>query len=406
MALRFEKAILDNQLTIIGEINDAAHTAAGGFFVKTGSRDETPELMGVSHFLEHMMFKGTDRRTAAQVNIEFDQIGASYNASTSQENTCFFAHVLPEYTSQAIDLLSDILRPALRTDDFEMEKQVILEEIGMYADQPFWVAYEQAMEQFFSDHTLAYRILGTQQTIGDLTADQMRDYFEHWYSPDNMVVVLAGNVDFDACVKQIDKACGHWPTTGARREYVQPKHATGQLDRREAKFNRQYLLVLCPGPARQDDQRHAAMVLANMLGDSDGSRLYWKLVDPGLADEADLIFHPFDQSGSFMAYASCSPDRADETESAMVQVLDNAAADISDAELARSRNKIATSVMLQNELPLGRMLGLGADWLYSGEYRPLEKQLADIESVDRQAVEQLIEQWSFQPRTVVRLGPE
>jgi predicted Zn-dependent peptidase len=177
MSIRFNQTTLDNGLTIIAEPDDAAHTAAVGFHVKTGARDEPAELMGVSHFLEHMMFKGTARRTAADVNRDFDRIGASYNASTSHEVTTYHAHILPEYMPEAIDLLSDMLRPALRVEDFTTEKQVILEEIGMYADRPFWVVYEQALERFYGLHPLSFRVLGTVESITALTRDQMQNYF-------------------------------------------------------------------------------------------------------------------------------------------------------------------------------------------------------------------------------------
>ena len=165
MSIEFKQTKLENGLTIIAEINPDAHTAAVGYLVNTGARDETPTLMGVSHFLEHMMFKGTERRTADDVNREFDEMGANYNAFTSHEMTFYFAHVLPEYTSRAIDLLGDIMRPSLRDDDFNMEKNVIIEEIGMYDDRPHWRLQDQLLEDHFGSHTLGFRVLGTPETV-------------------------------------------------------------------------------------------------------------------------------------------------------------------------------------------------------------------------------------------------
>src|SRR5580658_8321390 len=133
--MSFHKHVLPNGLTIIGEISPSARSVAAGFFVKTGSRDEASPESGVSHFLEHMVFKGTPRRTALEVNYDFDKIGASYNAFTSEENTVFYAAILPEYLAQAVDILADILRPSLREEDFEMEKKVIIEEIKMYRSE-------------------------------------------------------------------------------------------------------------------------------------------------------------------------------------------------------------------------------------------------------------------------------
>src|SRR3954462_3100420 len=148
----FQMTRLPNGLTILGETSPSARSVALGFFVRTGARDETPEVPGVTHFLEPLVFKGTPRRTAAEVNKDFDRIGADYNAFTSEENTVFHAAVLPEYLPQAVDILADILRPSLRQEDFDMEKQVIIEEINMYEDQPMWSAYDHAKRLFFAQH--------------------------------------------------------------------------------------------------------------------------------------------------------------------------------------------------------------------------------------------------------------
>ncbi|MEZ5949467.1 MAG: pitrilysin family protein [Planctomycetaceae bacterium] len=150
--MKFEQMTLDNGLTLIGEINPNVQSMAFGFFVRTGSRDETPEVSGVSHFLEHMVFKGTARNSPMDVNRIFDEVGAQYNASTSEEITLFYASILPEYLPRTFELVADILYPSLRDDDFEMEKKVILEEIGMYEDMPAFSAYEKLMELHFQGH--------------------------------------------------------------------------------------------------------------------------------------------------------------------------------------------------------------------------------------------------------------
>src|SRR5215475_6402384 len=155
----FHSHTLPNGLQLIGETSPSARSVALGFFVRTGSRDETPDVCGVTHFLEHMVFKGTPRRTAFDVNRDFDRIGADYNAFTSEENTVFYATVLPEYLPPAVDVLADILRPSLRDDDFNMEKNVIIEEIGMYEDQPTFCAYDNAKRAFFGDHLLGNSVL-------------------------------------------------------------------------------------------------------------------------------------------------------------------------------------------------------------------------------------------------------
>src|ERR1700687_1200570 len=187
--MKYHTTTLPNHLALVGETNAAARSVAVVFFVKTGSRDETPEVSGVTHFLEHMVFKGTPHRSALEVNADFDRIGAQYNAFTSEENTVFYAAVLPEYLPPAFDILADILRPSLREEDFDMEKNVIIEEIGMDEDQPTWSASNLATPISFANHLLATSILGTPQSIRALKRDQMHTYFSRRYVPGNIAVV-------------------------------------------------------------------------------------------------------------------------------------------------------------------------------------------------------------------------
>src|SRR6266849_6520292 len=209
-AVSFHSHTLSNGLQIIGETSPSARSVALGFFVRTGARDEIGDVSGVTHFLEHMVFKGTPRRTALDVNRDFDRIGAHYNAFTSEENTVFYAAILPEYIPPAVDILADILRPSLRQDDFDMEKNVIIEEIGMYEDQPMWSAYDHAKRAYFADHTLGNSILGTPASIQALSRDQMHEYFERRYVAPNITVVAAGNFDWQHLLRLVEERCGAW----------------------------------------------------------------------------------------------------------------------------------------------------------------------------------------------------
>ena len=175
--IRYDHLTLDNGLNIVGEHNDGAQSMAAGYFVRTGARDETAGISGCSHFLEHMMFKGSAHRTADDVNREFDEIGAQYNAFTSEENTVYYGSVLPEYQRRVVDLLTDMMRPALRTDDFDVEKNVILEEIALYKDRPQFTVMDDARAAFYAGHPLGNSVLGTTESIQALQRDQMHDYF-------------------------------------------------------------------------------------------------------------------------------------------------------------------------------------------------------------------------------------
>src|SRR5262245_46466331 len=225
-----------------------------GFFVKTGARDEQSAVMGVSHFLEHMMFKGTAKRAAAQVDQDFDDIGAEHNAFTTSEMTAFWAHTLPEFLPQAGEILADILRPALRPADFDSEKSVILEEIAMYEDHPFWVLYERTMEEYYGANPLSHRVLGTTQSITDLKRDQMMEYFTQRYSADNTVVAMAGKLDFDAMTAQLAEACGNWNTTRAARDPRPVPRRSAEFTINSDAVTRHYLLMMSPAPSQQDER--------------------------------------------------------------------------------------------------------------------------------------------------------
>lgn len=405
MSTTLERTQLPNGLTVLAECNPKAHTSALGFFVQAGTRDEDRAVMGVSHFLEHMMFKGTARRSAADVNREFDDMGANYNAYTSHEATVYYAQVLPEFLPRTVDLLGDMLRPALRVEDFTVEKKVILEEIGMYEDRPNWRLNDRLMELHFAEHPMSFRVLGTAQTITDLDVEQMRAYFAHRYSPQRIIVAAAGKVDFDALVKDVQRIAGHWQATSARRAYTQPRITGGEESVVDPKLTRHYIEMLCAGPSAQDDQRFAASVLADVLGDDEGSRLYWALIDPGLADDADFSFGPMDQLGCFSASASCDPDRAAQVEALLLKTLDNYASSIDPLEIERSKNKIATALTLRSENPLGCMRSVGGQWLYRQSYLTLQEQLDRVLSVTPADIRTLLEKYTFQPRTLVRMGP-
>jgi predicted Zn-dependent peptidase len=404
--LTFKNAKLSNGLDVIAEENPFAHSTSIGFMVKTGSRDESAEISGVSHFLEHMMFKGTAKRNSEQVNHQFDAMGAKNNAFTSNEVTCYWASVLPEFTESTIELLSDMMRPALRVDDFDMEKKVILEEIALYLDRPSHVLFESIMSDHFEKHPMANSVLGTKESVGGLTQSQMKKYFDARYGPGNMVLAVAGKLDFDQIVAFANQYCGAWPTVNAPRAYPAADIRAKRKHIQDAKLKRHYMAGLCPGPSAQDDARYAALVLSDVMGDHEGSRLYWALVETGLADEADFSFYPHDQTGSFMIYASCDPERAKQVEEILLGELQKIVKDgLTDDEVARSKSKIESATVMQGELPLGRMRGIASRWIYNGEYRTLEEDLKILESINRRSLEDLARKYAFKPMTITTLGP-
>jgi predicted Zn-dependent peptidase len=403
----FHSHKLPNGLQIIGETSPSARSAALGFFVRTGARDETPDVCGVTHFLEHMVFKGTPHRTALDVNRDFDRIGADYNAFTSEENTVFHAAVLPEYLPQAVDILADILRPSLRDDDFNMEKKVIIEEIGMYEDQPMWSAYDHAKRVYFADHRLGNSILGTPQSITDLKRDQMHDYFRRRYVAPNITVVAAGHFDWPGFVALVERHCGGWESGPVGRECLRETPGSGQFEvMTREKVTQEHVILMSPGPSADSPLRHSADLLGMAVGDDSGSRLYWALVDPGLADSADCSFHEYEGTGSFYTSFSGEPEQAEANLGVVLEVLRGVQQEgITEEELNQARSKVLSRVVRSSERPKGRMVALGMNWTYQHQYRSVDDELRAYEEVTLKSVREVLERYPLDRVTTLALGP-
>ena len=405
MALTYENHTLANGLMIAAEHNPDAHSFAAGFFVKTGSRDETINVNGVSHFLEHMMFKGSEKYGWADVNRIFDEIGARYNAFTSQEMTAYYANVIPEFTERAVEHLSHLLRPMIRQSDFDTEKNVILEEISMYLDDPGHIIYEKLMELHFGTHPLGMSILGTADSITKLQRDEMAEYFQARYGPGNTVLSVTGRFDFPEIVKLAEKYCGSWKPQSAPRKIAEPALTASRHDLADPKLNRHYTMALTPGPSAQDDRRFAAKILSDVIGDSEGSRLYWALVDNAIAEDADFGFYPHDGCGSFYLSLVADPDKSQQALDIALKELRRVKHDLNDAEVERARNKIASALVLSGESPLGRMRAMGNQWIYTGDYRSLDDDMKTLLAVTPASLKQLLDEYTFDPMTIVTLGP-
>jgi predicted Zn-dependent peptidase len=404
--MTFHHATLDNGLDVVAELNPSVHSVAFGFFVKTGSRDETPDVHGVSHFLEHMVFKGTARYSADDVNRLFDEVGADYNAATSEEATLFYAAVLPEYLPKTFALQAAILRPALRDDDFETEKQVILEEIGMYDDQPSYVAYDQVMQSHFSGHPLGRTVLGTTASITNLTAEQMRAYHAERYRAGNIVLAVAGRADWPEIVALAQTHCGAWPGGSSPRS-LQPAHPR-QSSRSVVRppLQQQQVVQLAEAPDTHDPARYAAELLAVIVGDDQNSRLFWELVDPGHAELAELSYNDYDDAGAFMFFLSGDPGETRANLDRAAKVFESVnRAGITDEELRLAKTKVASRIVLRGERPMGRLSSLGGNWLARREYRSVVDDLKTVEAITRDDVRRVLERFPLSPLTTVSVGP-
>lgn len=404
--MQFRHAVLDNGLEIVAEENPSAHSLGVGFFVRTGARDETDELAGVSHFLEHMAFKGTARRTAEDVNREFDEIGAHYNAFTSEENTVYYASVLPEYQEASVDILSDIVRPSLRGEDFDMEKKVILEEIQMYADQPPFGMDDHIKELHLGRHPMARSVLGTLGTVGALTVEQMRTYFESRYAPGNIIVAAAGKLDFDALIEQVEARCDKWAPRTTPRETPPPKSTVNFKCVQRESTTQEYLLQLADAPASEDADRFAAKLLATIVGDDSGSRLYWELIDPGLAESATLGHYEYQGLGMFYSWISMAPeDAADVLERLRAVQAEVEANGITAEELRQARSKVKSRVVLGSERPRNRLFNVGGNWMQRREYRSVANDLAMLDDLTVDDIHAVLAKYPLSRASTVAIGP-
>lgn len=405
--MEFKHKKLDNGLTIIGEINKNRLSAAVGFFVRTGARDESDEINGVSHFLEHMIFKGTETLSALDVNNEFDRTGAQFNAFTSEENTVFYAAVLPEYLDRVTDLWAEILRPALREEDFNMEKNVILEEIAMYEDMPHFDVMDRAKKLYFGNHPCGNSVLGAKESIQALSLAQMKDYFSRRYAADNIVVACCGNFDWDKFCELLAEKCNDWKPSSPQRDthFCLGKSETEVIVRDN--LAREHICMVSPSVSAQDFRHYAAKLLATIIGDDSGSRFFWELVDPAIAEVASMHYEDMDGVGAIYNYFQCSKENAEKTISIVDKIFNELVQNgITEDELTRAKHKYLSTTTLKNELPMGRLVDVGFNWLYMHEYRTCQQDVLNIKNVTVQQVNGLIKDFDLRKYAKVVLIPD
>jgi predicted Zn-dependent peptidase len=405
MSATFRTHTLSNGLTLLGEVNPANVSSAIGFFVKTGARDEVPVESGVSHFLEHMMFKGTPTRSALEINMQLGSLGAQANAFTSEENTVYYAVVIPEKFDAMQELLSDMLRPALDSGEFDTEKNVILEEIALYQDRPHFYLFENAFEDYFKGHTAGNSVLGSHASVSALTRDGMKSYFDRRYSPANIALVATGNFDWDGFVLRAEKLCGSWEKFPVSRSTPRHPGKSESKEFRRKNLSHAHAILISPGCSAQDPDRYALSILSVILGDSSGSRMYWDIIDKGLADSASIDSDERDGTGCFLAYVSTSPDRLDEVIKIARAIL-GSPLDFTDADLERAKSKVVSRIVLDGELPMGRLMALGMEWNYRKETTPLSEIVRRVRGLSKKDVESALVKYPLTEWAEYRLLPE
>ena len=405
--MEFRQSVLSNGLQVIAEINPRAQSAAVGFYVRTGSRNETEDCSGVSHFLEHMAFKGNERFSAADVNRGFDELGANYNAQTGEEFTLYYAAVLPEYLPQTFELLSALMQPSLRQDDFEVEKQVILEEIGMYDDMPGFLAHDQAMAAHFAQHPLGHSILGSRESIVALTAEQMRTYFQKRYHTGNITLVATGRVDWEQILSLANQHCAGLPQGGRQEQWATSHPSATRVVATRPTLSQAHTMLFASAPTSRDSQRFAAEMVSVIVGDGDGGRLYWELVDPGHAESCDMSYNEFFDNGIWGGYLCCDSEETETNIGRIREVYEQINQHgVTADELDEAFNKVASRIVLRSERPMGRLSVIGGDWVYREEYQSVEHEIDAYRRVTLTDIRQLLDQYPLGMTTITELKPE
>jgi len=404
--MEFKKKKLANGLAVIGEVNKSSKSAAVGFFVKTGSRDETKQINGVSHFLEHMLFKGTEKLSALEVNEAFDRTGADFNAGTGEENTIFYAKVLPEYLLEVTKLWIELMRPALRDEDFNIEKNVIKEEIAMYKDLPSYDVMDRCKSLHFDSHPCGNSVLGSEESISNLTAEQMRGYFIRRYAPNNMVAAFAGNFDWEQICSIVESSCEKWQKQAVSRKLEEAPGSKRKKRIEKSNLSREHICLISSGVSAQDPRRFVASLLATIVGDYVGSKFFWELVDKALAEAATMQFGAMDGTGAFCSYIRCSSENVSKVLDTVKSIFESLSrSGITEDEMKTAKNKILSALVIKNELPMGRLIDLGANWIYLEQYRTIEDDINAIKAVTVDDVGSLIEQFKPGDFTQLSIGP-
>ncbi|WP_407539653.1 pitrilysin family protein [Deinococcus radiomollis] len=395
---------LPSGLKVLLAPDPLAQTVAMGYFVQTGARDERRDEMGASHFLEHLMFKGNDAVGGAELNARLDALGGHANAFTSDEATVYHAASLPERAPELLSALSVLLEPALRPEDIETERGVILEEIAMYADQPESRVFDALRAAYWGEHPLGHQVLGTVQTVSALTPEVLRRNFLARYGSLSVTLVATGQLDAQNILEQAALISAEWPHTVHVRRPLPQQVAPALHILPDDSLSRLHVAVCTPGVAVDHPLREAAAVLSEIVGGENG-RLYWALLDTGLADSADLSHAEYQETGVFEGGFSCDPERAAQVLGLYRGVLSSLQEQgVTEAEVRRAARKLAVSTLLRSETPQGQLFGLGMEYLALGRVVTVEEAVERVANVTPQDVTALLALRPFDVQVTVALG--
>jgi predicted Zn-dependent peptidase len=407
---------LPGGLRVLTESMPGVRSVSLGIWIGVGSRDETPEQAGAAHYLEHLLFKGTRRRTAREIAEELDSVGGELNAFTAKEHTCYYAHVLDTDLPLAVDVLADVLTEALLAPtDVELERSVVLEEIAMRDDDPEDLLGELFDAALFGEHPLGRPIIGSEESVRGLDRDVLHAFWRNQYTAPRMVVAAAGNLTHGIVVDLVTSALAEAVVrAGADAAPVGPRPAqpallppARRLLLRHEDTEQAHVLLGVRGIGRHDPRRPALSVLGTALGGGPSSRLFQQVREQrGLAYSVYSATACYADAGSLSVYAGCAPERVDELVRVVRGVLDDVAAGgLSDAEVRRAQGALRGGLVLGLEDTPSRMNRLGRSEIDHGRPRTLAESLDRIASVTPPQVAELARELLAAPLTAAVVGP-
>jgi len=409
-----QRTVLTSGLRIVTEEDPSVRSAAVGIWVNVGSRDESGSVAGASHFLEHLLFKGTTTRTALEISSSLESVGGEMNAFTSKEYTCFYARVIDTDLPMAIDVVSDLITSSVvKALDVDAERKVVLEEISMRDDDPSDLIHDLFSETFYGDNQLGRPILGTVKSINEMSRNSVYNYYKKKYLPQDLVVAVAGNIKHKKVVAMVEKALsrdGFLDVTGAPQVRsnapfkITKQKSVGLMYR---KTEQSHIFYGMEGVARNDERRFSVGILSAALGGGMSSRLFQEVREKrGMAYSVYAYAQQFAGSGFLGFYAGCNPSKTHDVISVIREVLADVAANgMTHEEIERAKGAVRGSLVLSQEDSGSRMSRIGKNEIVYGEIMGFDAILKKIEGVNSEQIRKVASEILTQRPTLALVGP-
>ncbi|AJO58295.1 pitrilysin family protein [Bacillus subtilis] len=395
-----------NGVRIVLENNPTVRSVAIGVWIGTGSRHETPEINGISHFLEHMFFKGTSTKSAREIAESFDRIGGQVNAFTSKEYTCYYAKVLDEHANYALDVLADMFfHSTFDENELKKEKNVVYEEIKMYEDAPDDIVHDLLSKATYGNHSLGYPILGTEETLASFNGDSLRQYMHDYYTPDRVVISVAGNIS-DSFIKDVEKWFGSYEAKGKATGLEKPEFYTEKLTRKK-ETEQAHLCLGFKGLEVGHERIYDLIVLNNVLGGSMSSRLFQDVrEDKGLAYSVYSYHSSYEDSGMLTIYGGTGANQLQQLSETIQETLATLKRDgITSKELENSKEQMKGSLMLSLESTNSKMSRNGKNELLLGKHKTLDEIINELNAVNLERVNGLARQLFTEDYALALISP-